>query len=61
MSTQTVKVKIKIIADVDVDEFTPDAEELPLVIEETIQLTNKQSRPLSNWVRSNHISYLISV
>ena len=37
MSTQTVKVKIKIIADVDVDEFTPDAEELPLVIEETIE------------------------
>ena len=37
MPTQTVKVKIKIIANVDVEEFTPDAEELPLVIEEAIE------------------------
>ena len=34
MSTQTVKVKISIIANVDVEEFTPDREELPIMLEE---------------------------
>jgi len=37
MADKTVKVKIKIIANVDLDEFTPDKEELPILLEETIE------------------------
>tara|TARA_R100001163_G_C4873559_1_gene74241 strand:+ start:107 stop:274 length:168 start_codon:yes stop_codon:yes gene_type:complete len=37
MVTRTVKVKIKIIANVDIDEFTPDTEELPDVLEDVIE------------------------
>lgn len=37
MSTQTVKVKISIIANVDVEEFTPDREELPIMLEEAVE------------------------
>ena len=37
MADKRVMVKIKIIANVDLDEFTPDKEELPILLEEIIE------------------------
>ena len=37
MADKTVKVKINNADNVDLDEFTPDKEELPILLEETIE------------------------